>query len=139
MQIWPGRTFGNRGLAPWPERLVKSDGIRTSVRKFLLCQSNPGLRPTRVADCFVSPFFALARTTLVRLFREKGVGTVGQPYKLTSVKQLFCDGRAAHGVSFCHPEPTERSEGPHHCKSRLVFLSRAGSDCALVRGLRGSG
>jgi hypothetical protein len=33
----------------------------------------------------------LARVTLVRLLREKGVGTVGQAYKLSRVKQLICD------------------------------------------------
>ena len=70
---------------------MKSDGIRTSVRKFRLCQSRPGLRPTRFgALARALPFLAEARTTWVRFFREKGVGTVGQPYKLTPVKQSFC-------------------------------------------------
>src|SRR5712691_9433381 len=91
MQTSFGPTFGKRGIARSPERFVKSDGIRTSVRKFRLCQSSPGFRPTRLgAPCLAAPFLAEARTTRVRFFREKGVGTVGQPYKLTRVKQSFC-------------------------------------------------
>jgi hypothetical protein len=80
---------------------VKSEGISTSVRKLRLCQSNPGFNPTRVADCFPSPFFALARTTSVRFFREKGVGTAGQRYKLTGVKQSFCDASGTLCLADC--------------------------------------
>ncbi len=87
MQISPGPTFGKRVRVRSPERLVKSEGIRTSVMKLRLCQSTPGFRPTRVADGFFVPLAAPVRTTLVRFFREKGVGTVGQRYKLTRVKQ----------------------------------------------------
>ena len=69
IQVMPtslGPTFGKSGLARSPERLVKNEGIRTSVRKLRLCQSSPGLRPTRLGlgvllDAL--PFLAEARTT----------------------------------------------------------------------------
>src|SRR4029077_16445860 len=90
MQTSFGPTFGKRGVARSPERFVKSDGTRTSVRKFRLCQSKPGFRPTLLGTpCLTAPFSAEARTTLVRFFREKGVGTARQRYKLTRVKQSF--------------------------------------------------
>src|SRR6478752_7366435 len=90
MHISPGRTLGNSVSDRPPERLVKSDGIRTSVRKLRLCQSKPGFKPTRLAVGFPAPLLVPARTTSVRFFREKGFGTAGQRYKLTRVKQSFC-------------------------------------------------
>jgi 5-formyltetrahydrofolate cyclo-ligase len=68
-----------------PARLVKSDGMRTLVRKFRLCQSVPGLSPTRVT-ARLAPF-SPPWITFRGLFFEKGIGTVGQPYKLLRVKQ----------------------------------------------------
>jgi hypothetical protein len=44
-----------------------------------------------------APFLVEARTTLVRFLREKGVGTVGQRYKLTLVKQSFCGAGWSQG------------------------------------------
>jgi hypothetical protein len=46
-----------------------------------------------------APFLAEARTTLLRFLREKGVGTVGQRYKLTRVKQSFCKGWSVRFLS----------------------------------------
>src|ERR1700724_668834 len=72
MQIWPGCTFGNSGRASRaPERLVKSDGIQTLVRKLRLVQSLPGRSLTRF------DFFAPASCAWRTIFRflEKGFGT----------------------------------------------------------------
>src|SRR5437764_9386139 len=85
MAISPLPIFGNCGRAWSPERLVKSDGIRTSVRKLRLCQSALGISRTRVERLFSAPFSADWRTTFLRLFFEKGIGTVAQAYKLGRV------------------------------------------------------
>ncbi len=85
MQISPFLTFGKSGGAPTTDRFVKSDGIKTLVRKFRLCQSELGRSPTFV-EGFAAPF-SDALMTLRRLFFEKGIGTVAQPYKLHRVKQ----------------------------------------------------
>src|SRR2546423_6944035 len=87
MPISPFRIFGNCGRARSPERLVKSDGIRTSVRKLRLCQSALGIRRTRVERLFSAPSSVACRTTFLRLFFEKGIGTVAQAYKLGRVNQ----------------------------------------------------
>src|SRR5450432_1113046 len=112
MQISPGRTLGKSGIVRSPERLVKSEGIRTSVRKLRLCQSNPGFRLTRLADCFPAPFCAPARMTLVRFLREKGVGTAGQRYKLTEVKQSFCGHGQPPGAPDTKGEILPPNESP---------------------------
>ena len=63
--------------------------MRTSVRKFRLCQSVPGLRLTRFAvDGAGAVPFPGAWTTFRWLFFEKGLGTLAQPYKVAEVKQL---------------------------------------------------
>ena len=73
----------------FPSRFVKSDGMRTSVRKLRLCQSVPGFRPTRFAgDAFDAAPFPGAWMTFRWLFFEKGIGTLAQPYKVAEVKQL---------------------------------------------------
>lgn len=87
MQISPFPTRGKSGGALLTARLVKSDGMRTLVRKFRLCQSDPGRKPTRV-DLVAVPF-SDAGMTLLRLFFEKGIGTVVQAYKLRLVNQKF--------------------------------------------------
>ena len=72
MQTSFGLTFGKSGIARSPERFVKSDGIRTSVRKFRLCQSKPGFRPTRLgAPCLAAPFFGRGAHNLGALFPRK--------------------------------------------------------------------
>ena len=71
-----------------PERLVKSEGMRTVVRKLRLCQSGRGRNLMRVERLFSLALFSAAwRTTFLRLFFEKGIGTVAQAYKLESVNQ----------------------------------------------------
>ena len=130
MQISSGRTFGKSGIVRSPKRLVKNDGIRTSVRKLRLCQSNPGFRPTRVgAPRLATPFTAEARITLVRFFREKGVGTAGQRYKLTEVKQLFCGTREWRGNRA--PPPNENRP-----PMNAVFPPATVDRCGDFRGLR---
>src|SRR3954447_25620483 len=85
IQTWPPSTLGKSGMPFFPARLVKSDGMRTLVRKLRLCQSVPGLSPTVFTAGFAP--FPLPWMTFRGLFFEKGIGTVGQPYKLGRVKQ----------------------------------------------------
>lgn len=85
MQISPPLSFGKSGSPPLPARLMKSDGISTLVMKLRLRQSLPGRKPTRVE--LDSAPFPDARTTLRRLFFEKGIGTLGQAYGLGRVNQ----------------------------------------------------
>jgi hypothetical protein len=66
---------------------VKSEGIRTVVRKLRLCQSERGRNFMRVERLFAAPFSEDWRTTFLRLFFEKGIGTVAQAYKRGSVNQ----------------------------------------------------
>ena len=66
---------------------MKSEGIRTSVRKLRLCQSERGRSLTRVERLFSAPFSDAWRTTFLRLFFEKGIGTVAEAYKLGAVNQ----------------------------------------------------
>src|SRR5436190_13921650 len=87
MQTSPLRILGKWGRARSPERLVKSDGIRTSVRKLRLCQSALGISRTRVERLFSVLFCVAGRTTFLRLFFEKGIGTVAQAYKVEEVNQ----------------------------------------------------
>src|ERR1700682_3567244 len=87
MPISPLRIFGNSGRAWSPERLVKSEGMRTSVRKLRLCQSALGISRTRVEGLFSAPFSVDWRTMFLLLFFEKGIGTVAQAYKLGRVNQ----------------------------------------------------
>jgi hypothetical protein len=54
-----------------------------------LCQSALGISRTRVERLISAPFSAACRTTFLRLFFEKGIGTVAQAYKLAGVKQPF--------------------------------------------------
>jgi hypothetical protein len=67
--------------------LVKSEGMRTLVRKLRLCQSGRGRSRTRVEGLFLAPFSDTWRTTFLRLFFEKGIGTVTQAYKVEAVNQ----------------------------------------------------
>jgi len=68
---------------------MKSDGIRTLVRKLRLCQSGRGRRRTRV-ECFVeAPSSDCWRTIFLRLFFEKGIGTFPEAYELQCSKQNF--------------------------------------------------
>src|SRR5947208_15170817 len=85
MQNSPGRILGKRGTARSPERLVKRDGMRTSAKKFRRCQSMPGFKVTRVDVFFSAPSAVACRTT--RVFFEKGIGTCGDAYKLTTTVQ----------------------------------------------------
>src|ERR1700704_6221265 len=87
MPISPLRIIGKYRRARSPERLVKSDGIRTSVRKLRLCQSALGMSRTRVERLFSAPFSVPSRTMFLRLFFEKGIGTAAQAYKLGRVNQ----------------------------------------------------
>ena len=66
---------------------MKSDGMRTVVRKLRLCQSARGRSLMRVERLFFAPFSDAWRTTFLRLFFEKGIGTLAQAYKLGSVNQ----------------------------------------------------
>src|SRR5215212_4722968 len=83
----PLQICGNCGRTWMPERLVKSDGIRTSVRKLRLCQSALGIRRTRVERLFSAPLSVGWRTTFLRLFFEKGIGTAREAYNLAEVNQ----------------------------------------------------
>src|SRR3954462_9950065 len=85
--ISPLRIFGNWGRVRSPARLVKSEGIRTSVRKLRLCQSALGMSRTRVERLFSAPFSVAWRTTFLRLFFEKGIGTAPEAYNLAGVNQ----------------------------------------------------
>src|ERR1700680_1653208 len=99
MQISPARIFGNCGCARSPERLMKSDGMRTLVRKLRLCQSGRGRKRTRVERLAAAPSSDSWRTTFLRLFFEKGIGTLAERYKLVWVNQSFSvhpEGRDHH-------------------------------------------
>src|ERR1700736_4309361 len=89
MQISPARIFGNCGWARSPERLMKSDGMRMLVRKLRLCQSGRGRKRTRVEGFAAAPSADSWRTTFLRLFFEKGIGTFAERYKLVWVNQSF--------------------------------------------------
>src|ERR1700730_6716884 len=80
MQISPSRIFGNCGAAGPPERLTKSDGIKTLVRKLRLCQSARGRSRTRVERFAVAPSSDGWRTTFRRLFFGKRIGTTPPRY-----------------------------------------------------------
>ncbi len=80
----PFLIFGNNGSPPLPARLVKSDGMSTLVRKLRLCQSELGRKPTWVA--LVAPPFSGDWMTF-RWLRLKGIGTLGEAYKLGIVTQ----------------------------------------------------
>src|SRR3982751_2705275 len=87
MPISPLWIFGNCGCARSPERFVKSEGINTSVRKFRLCQSALGMSRTRVERLLAAPSSLPWRTTFLRLFFEKGIGTAREAYNLGGVNQ----------------------------------------------------
>ena len=78
MQNSPGNTFGNAGTAWLPWRFVNNDGIRTLVRKFRLCQSRRGRSRTRVELFVCAPLSEDWRTTFLRLFFAKGIGTAAR-------------------------------------------------------------
>src|SRR5437773_9585157 len=79
MQSWPASTLGKSGRARSPERLVKSVGISTSVRKLRFLQSLPGRNRTRVERLSVAVSSEEAwRTMFLRLFLGKGIGTSGR-------------------------------------------------------------
>src|SRR5205085_11701827 len=93
MHNWPTRIFGKRGATRSPERLVKSEGITTSERKFRRCHAIPGFSVTRVDFFSRSPFAEDCRTT--RVFLEKGIGTCGNDI-----------GKRPEFKRFCASEPT---------------------------------
>ena len=66
---------------------MKSEGIKTLVRKLRLCQSARGRKRTRVERLAAAPFPNSWRTTFLRLFFEKRIGTSAKAYKLAPVKQ----------------------------------------------------
>ena len=61
---------------------MKSEGIRTLVRKLRLCQSARGRKRTRVERFVAAPSPGVWRTIFRRLFLEKRIGTLGKAYKL---------------------------------------------------------
>src|SRR5437763_13849274 len=81
MQTSPLRILGKWGRARSPERLVKSDGMRTSERKLRLCQSALGIRRTRVERLFSAPSSLAWRTICPRPYFEKGIGALAEAYK----------------------------------------------------------
>src|SRR5437870_11098986 len=87
MEISPSRIFGNCGAAGPPERLVKSEGIRTLVRKLRLCQSARGRKRTRVERLVAAPSPDVWRTIFLRLFFGKRMATFARAYKLAPVKK----------------------------------------------------
>ena len=66
---------------------MKSDGIRTLVRKLRLCQSARGRRPTRVERLFSAPFAGSLANDVAAAFFRKRNRHVAQPYKLHGVNQ----------------------------------------------------
>src|SRR5438046_9608914 len=87
MQTLPCRMFRNCGRAWSPARLVKSEGIRTLVRKLRLCQSARGRKRTRVERLVAAPSPDVWRTIFLRLFFGKRMATFARAYKLAPVKQ----------------------------------------------------
>jgi hypothetical protein len=83
-------SFGKSGASPAAARFVKSDGMRTLVRKLRLCQSALGRRPTRVESA--SSLTPDAGITFFRLFLEKGIGTSAEAYNLARVNQTLRAG-----------------------------------------------
>src|SRR5213592_2374075 len=79
MQTSPSRIFGNCGAARPPERFVKSEGIKTLVRKLRLCQSARGRSRTRVESRSRrrgAPSRDVWRTMFRRLFLGKRSATL---------------------------------------------------------------
>jgi hypothetical protein len=74
---------------------MKSDGIKTLVRKLRLCQSARGRKRTRVERLFSAPFSDDWRTTFRRLFLEKGIGTFVEDIIYASESQPFACSRFA--------------------------------------------
>ena len=74
---------------------MKSEGMRTVVRKLRLCQSARGRSRMRVERLFFAPFSDAWRTMFLRLFFEKGIGTLAQAYYLGSVNQSLSRRMAA--------------------------------------------
>src|SRR5213592_1969796 len=70
-QISPPEIFGKSGMRFLPSRLVKTDGMSTSVRKLRLCQSAPGFSPTFLT--VVPAPLPEDWITFRRLFLEKGI------------------------------------------------------------------
>src|SRR5207253_10141611 len=61
---------------------MKSEGIRTLVRKLRLCQSARGRKRTRVERLVLAPASEAWRTTFLRLFLGKRIGTFAKAYRL---------------------------------------------------------
>src|SRR6516225_5580193 len=84
MQISPSRIFGNCGGTYSPDRFTNSDGIKTLVRKFRLCQSDRGRSRTRV-ECRPTGTGVSSRgvwrTMFRRFFLGKRIGTVLEGYE----------------------------------------------------------
>src|SRR6516225_699619 len=108
MQISPSRIFGNCGGTYSPDRFTKSDGIKTLVKKFRLCQSDRGRNRTRVEcrPCAGLSSSAAWRTIFRRFFFGKRIGTVirriWDSYKVESVKTLHTSD-ALHSESASRP------------------------------------
>ena len=108
MQTSPARIFGNCGAARPPERFVKSEGIKTLVRKLRLCQSARGRSRTRVESRSRgrgAPSRDVWRTMFRRLFVGNRIGTVLKGYEtaktVKSVKKVQKSIRGATFLTFC--------------------------------------
>src|SRR4029450_9044466 len=66
---------------------MKSEGIRTLVRKLRLCQSARGRNRTRVERFAVAPSTDCWRMILRGLLFGKRIGAFARAYRLTSAKQ----------------------------------------------------
>src|SRR5438445_12323554 len=83
---------------------MKSEGIRTLVRKLRLCQSARGRKRTRVERLVLAPASEAWRTTFLRLFLGKRIGTFAKAYKPASAKQNLL-----RRCALCHVERSETS------------------------------
>src|SRR4029077_11487578 len=142
MQSWTSPIFGKNGRAWLPARFVKSVGIRTSVRKLRFRQSLPGRSRTRVEPRFCgvpAPSPLVWRTTFLRLFFGKRIGTWSERYGLTESKAK-CFGNArikARGQkSAVRDQRTEANAGSHglsRAQSNGIDNSRASNHSRFRR------
>src|SRR5438046_4355171 len=121
MQISPSRSLGNWGGVWPPARLMKSEGIRTLVRKLRLCQSARGRKRTRVERFVAAPSRDVWRTIFRRLLLEKRIGTSVQAYKLAPAKQNLTWRRAIGRVTKRNGQLLCRLHGvsPHRSNAEL--------------------
>src|SRR5207245_11261601 len=102
---------------------MKSEGIRTLVRKLRLCQSARGRKRTRVERLVLAPASEAWRTTFLRLFLGKRIGTFAKAYKPASAKKNLL--RETKAVS-------------HWQATRLPWGSGDAHACFFRRGISGS-